>query len=93
MKMISLTLLIPLTITLLADKNWIQIESLNKTQTTAQETKRDINLSQIVPINNMMKKASIIKQLLDATHTTNTKKKIPNEHKNKNWIALNKDNQ
>lgn len=88
MKMISLALLIFLTTTLLADKNWIQLESLNKNQTTVQKTKRDINLSQIVPINNMMRKASIIKQLLDAT---NTKKKTPKI--NKNWIALNKDNQ
>ncbi|MBT5933949.1 hypothetical protein [Sulfurimonas sp.] len=88
MKMISLTLLTLLTTTLLSDKNWIQIEPLNKTQTAPQKTKHDINLSKILPINNMMQKASIIKQLIDAT---STKKKEPTN--NKNWIALNKDNQ
>ena len=76
MKIISLTLvLIFLTINLYADKNWIQIEPINKTQTAASKTKLDVNLSQNI---------SVIKQLIDAT----SKKDEPASN-DKNWFVLN----
>ena len=85
MKIISLTLvLIFLTINLYADKNWIQIEVINKTQTAKSKTKLDVNLSQIEPINKMMKNATVIKQLIDATSQQD--KPTSNE---KNWFVLN----
>ena len=84
MKIVSLTLLlIFLTINLYADKNWIQIESINKTQTAKSKTKLDVNLSQIEPINKMMKNATVIKQLIDATN----KKEEPVNNE-KNWFVL-----
>ena len=89
MKIILLTLLIFLTTNLYADKNWIQIEPINKTQTAKSNTKIDVDLSQIKPINKMMKNATAVKQLLDAT----SKKDEPTSNE-KNWFVLNpKDNQ
>jgi len=73
-----------LTINLYADKNWIQIEPINKTQTAKPKTKLDVNLSQIEPINKMMKNAIVVKQLIDATN----KKEKPATNE-KNWFALN----
>ncbi len=76
MKIVSLTLLlIFLTINLYADKNWIQIEK--------PKTKPDVNLSQIEPINKMIKNATVIKQLIDAT----SKKEEPVNNE-KNWFVL-----
>lgn len=88
MKTILLALLIFITTALPADKNWIQIEPINKTHIEKSKTRLDVKLSQIVPINNMMQKASVIKQLIDAT--TSKKKKVSANAKN--WIALNKGN-
>ena len=88
MKIILLALLIFITTILPADKNWIQIEPINKTHIEKSKTKLNVNLSQIVPINNMMRKASVIKQLIDAT--TSKKKKVSTN--TKNWIALNRGN-
>jgi hypothetical protein len=88
MKITSLILvLIFLTINLYADKNWIQIEPINKTQTAKPKTKPNVNLSQIEPINKMMKNATVIKQLIDAT----SKKDEPVSNE-KNWFALNAEN-
>ena len=84
MKTVSLTLLlIFLTINLYADKNWIQIEPINKTQTTKSKTKLDVNLSQIEPINKMMKNATVVKQLIDAT---SKKEKVATNEKK--WFVL-----
>lgn len=81
MKTVSLTLLlIFLTINLYADKNWIQIEPVNKNQTT----KPDVNLSKIKPINKMIKNVTVFKQLIDATRK---KEKVTNN--DKNWFILN----
>jgi len=88
MKIISLTLvLIFLTINLYADKNWIQIEPINKTQTAKSKTKLDVNLSQIEPINKMMKNITVFKQLVDAT---SKKEKVATN--DKNWFILNNEN-
>ena len=85
MKIISLIfILIFLTINLSADKNWIQIEPINKTQTTKSKPKLDVNLSQIEPINKMMKNVTVVKQLIDAT----SKKEEPATNE-KNWFVLN----
>lgn len=83
MKMILLTLLLIFaTINLDADKNWIKIESLNKTQPSKSNTKPYLNLSQMQPINKMIKNATIIKQLID-----NKKEKTTSN--DKNWFVLN----
>lgn len=78
-------LLIFLTINLYADKNWIEIEPINKTKTVKPKTKLDVNLSQIEPINKMMKKVTVFKQLIDAT---GKKEKVKTN--DKNWYILNK---
>jgi len=84
MKIISLTLLISfLTINLYADTKWIPIETINKTQTSKSNTKIGVDLSQIEPINKIMKNAKIIKQLIDATN----KKNEPTNNM-KNWFVL-----
>ena len=87
MKMISLVLLIFVTIKISANENWIKIEPINKTQTPQPTTKLDVNLSQIEPINKMMKNVTVVKQLIDAT----TKKEIPTTN-DKNWFVLNSEN-
>ncbi len=88
MKLISLTLLLIFsTLNLYADKNWIQLEPIDKTQTTKSKTKLDVNLTQIEPINKMMKNATLIKQLIDAT---NKKEKVATN--DKNWFILNNEN-
>lgn len=68
-------------INLCSNENWIPIESINKTQ--KQNSRLDVNLSQIEPINKMMKNAMLIKQLIDSTG----KKEKPTEN-DKNWFAL-----
>ena len=85
MKIASLiTLLISLITNLHAEKNWIPMEPLNKTQTSKPTPKKvDINLSQIAPINAMMQKATLLKQLMD---TTSKKEKAPTN--DKNWFNL-----
>ena len=84
MKMISLILLIFVTIQMSANENWIKIEAINKTQTSKSSPKIDVNLSQIEPINKMMKNATAIKELIDAT---SKKDKPPSNEKN--WFVLN----
>jgi len=85
MKMISLTLvLIFITIKISANENWIKIEPINKTQTPKSATNLDVNLSQIEPINKMMKNVTVIKQLVDATS-----KKDESTSSKKNWFVLN----
>ena len=84
----SLTLLlIFLTINLYADKNWIEIEPVNKTKIVKAKTKLDINLSQIQPLNKMMKNVTVVKQLFDATS-----KKEKTTTNDKNWFTLNNEN-
>ena len=88
MKMTLFTLLlIFITINLDADNNWIEIEPLNKTQPSKSTTKPNLNLSQMQPINNMLKNATIIKQLID----NKKRKEKPTITNNKNWFVL-KDN-
>jgi len=64
-----------------ANENWIKIEPIDKTPKS--KTKLDINLSKIEPVNRMMRNATAIKQLIDAT------KKEEKHTNNKNWFLLN----
>jgi hypothetical protein len=82
MKMTLLIIFLMLTsLNLHADKNWIEIEPRNKKKTQ----NLDINLSQVEPINKMMKNAMVIKQLIDSS-----KKEKPSSD-NKKWFVLNAD--
>ena len=65
----------------------LQIHPINKTQTAKSKTKLDIDLSQIEPINKIMKKATFLKQLVDAT-----RKKEKVDTNDKNWFILNNEN-
>ena len=68
-----------------ANENWIPITPTYNEQTpkVKPNTQLDINLSQIEPINKMMKKATVIKQIIDATN----KKEKPTTN-DKNWFVL-----
>ena len=74
-------------ISLSANENWIKIESINQTQAPKPKSKLDVNLSQIEPVNKIMKHATVVKQIIDATNTTNKKEKQPAN--DKNWFVLN----
>ena len=66
-------------IKIFANENWIPINSMNKTETRT----LDINLSQIKPINKILKNAMVVKTLIDAT--SKKEKPITND---KNWFDL-----
>lgn len=66
-----------------ANENWIPITPIDKPQTSKQSAKLDVNLSQVVPVNKIMKNATVIKQLIDTT----SKKEIVTT-KDKNWFVL-----
>lgn len=79
MKIIQFKLvLIFLTINLYADKNWIEIDP---------KAKKDVDLAQIEPINKILRKATFLKQLVEAT---GKKEKV--ETNDKNWFILNSEN-
>ena len=63
--------------TLHADKNWIKINPINETKSVKPKT---------VPVNKMIEKASIIKELLDKT------RKEQNTKNQKNWFVLSNEN-
>jgi hypothetical protein len=69
-------------LSLSANENWILITPLEKNAKTA--TQLDVNLSQIEPINNIIKNAKVVKQLLDAT----AKKDLPATNE-KDWFIIN----
>ncbi|WP_294965305.1 hypothetical protein [Sulfurimonas sp.] len=78
----SLILLLIFTALILnADKNWIEIKTTDKTQKV--QTKPKLDLSQIQPINKMMKNLKIVKELID---NTKKEKVVTND---KNWFVLN----
>ena len=66
-----------------SDKNWISIAPIDTTQTSKSTTRLDVNLSQVEPINEMIKNATVVKQLIDATR----KNEIPVTN-DKNWFIL-----
>ena len=81
----KLTLLFLLfqTTTVYAEKNWIPLTPLNETKTPKSTPSFDLNLSQIEPINKIIKNATVVKQLFDAVN----KKEVPTTN-DKNWFAL-----
>ena len=82
--LLSLLLLLFQAITIHADKNWIFITPIDETQTQKPTTNLDVNLSQIEPINKMLKNITVVKQLIDAT---NKKEKVAIN--NRKWFVLN----
>lgn len=78
MKM-ALTLITIIFINLYANENWIKITPSNQPKTS----KQDVNLSQIEPINKVIKQAAIVKQLINAT--SKKERQTSNE---KNWFSL-----
>lgn len=78
----SLSILL-ITPNLYADKNWIDIQPIN--QPKSKETKKniDINLTQIKPINTMMQRATIIKDIIKIV---DKKKELPKDEKN--WFLI-----
>jgi len=76
-----------MSVSLSANENWIKIEPINQTEAPKPKSKLDVNLSEITPINKMMKNATAIKQIIDATNTTSKKEKQPSN--DKNWFVLN----
>ncbi len=92
MKIISvlMTLII---VHLYANEKWIKIEPIADTQTPKaqkQETKSDVNLSQIEPINKMMKNISLIQQIIKVTDKKETKQPTNND---KNWFVIQEETQ
>ena len=81
--LLALVLILFQAIALDADKNWIPIESMDKAQTVKPTKKLDVDLSQIEPLNKMIKSATVIKQLIDVT----TKKETPTGD-DKSWFVL-----
>ena len=82
--MFYIPLLLCISISLSANENWIEIKPVEVTQTPKPNPKEDGNLSQVQPINKMIKKATIIKQLVDSI---NTKEKVPVD--DKKWFVIN----
>ncbi|MFT7003052.1 MAG: hypothetical protein ACJAWW_000386 [Sulfurimonas sp.] len=80
----KILLIVFLTINLYADKNWIKIESADKPKPIISSNKLNLNASQMKPINNIIKSATIIKQLIDAKQIEESK------NKSKNWFTLKK---
>ena len=84
---LALTLITFIFVSLSANENWIKIEPINQTKTPKPKSKLDVNLSKIAPINKIMKNATAIKQMIDATNSTSKKDKQPTN--DKNWFVLN----
>lgn len=76
-------LLLFLVTTIYADKNWIPITTVEQTTAPKPTTRLDVNLSQIKPINKMIKNVAVVKQLIDVT--TRKEKPLTNS---KNWFVL-----
>lgn len=66
---------------LYANQSWIKIEPLIENQ--ASKSPSDVNLSQIEPINKMMEKVIVMKQLVDVA--SKKEKQINDE---KNWFKI-----
>ena len=81
-KIFTFIFLLFITTTLTANKNWIALEHPDATPSKKPETKTDSNVSQMEPLNKMIKNAAVVKQLLDAT----SKKEKPKDEKN--WFLL-----
>ena len=75
-------LILFLTVSLYADKNWIKIEQTNKVSTSKLSNKVDLNLSKVKPLNNIIKSVVIVKQFID------NQEKVKENINNKSWFVL-----
>ncbi len=80
---LTLTLITFISISLSANENWIKIKPINN-KTPKPKSELGVNLSKVEPINKMMKNATAIKQIVDAT-----REKKKQSSNNKNWFVLN----
>ena len=69
---------------LYADENWIKIKPIIDATSQKSNTKLNANSSQRQSINKIIRKVSIVKELLDGT-------KEKEKQDNKNWFAINID--
>lgn len=81
MKIILLTVLCLFTLNLYAEKNWIEIEPLDKAQKTKETSKVSLKSE---PVNQMVQNIRVITKLLDSTS-----KKEDVKNNEKNWFVLN----
>lgn len=72
-----------LSLNLYAQKNWIPLQSEEKVPTPKTTPQIDINLSQIAPLNSMIRNATVLKQLLEIK---NKKEKVATNEKK--WFPL-----
>ena len=70
---------------IIANENWIKIESINKKQAQKSHKQLNVNLSQIEPIRKIIKRASIVKKLIDIEG-----KKERESKSRKSWFKINK---
>jgi len=68
-----------------ADKKWIPINTINETKVSSSNLQSDMHLSQMEPINKVIKNLTVAKQLLD-----NANKVKPTVHEKK-WFLLTED--
>jgi hypothetical protein len=84
----SLIIILLITLQLSANKNWIPITSTDTKKTSKKSTELQIDLTQLKPLNKMMRKVTLIKKILNMTTKT---KKIEKVVENKNrWFVLKK---
>lgn len=74
-----------LSISLYANENWIEIEPQKRTKTPQRSAVKEINISELAPLNSVLKRATIIKSLLETTAI----EKKPNINDSKKWFPLN----
>ncbi|MDD2790684.1 MAG: hypothetical protein PHU40_08495 [Sulfurimonas sp.] len=79
---LPLLVLVFLTITLYADKNWIAIEPLNMNEPSKKIPQKDLNATQKESINTMLNKVAIMRGLLEGTS------KDEDKEDEKNWYPL-----
>lgn len=87
MKIISILITLVI-VNLDANEKWIKIEPIAETQTPKaqkQESKLDVNLSQIEPLSKMMKSINLLQQVMNATSKHETKKQT---HNDKKWFII-----
>lgn len=89
MKTFSLLFLF-VTLNLYAQKNWIIIEPITQTQNQPHKPKPtpkiDVNLSQIAPLNSMMRNVTLLQEIIKRGSQISKKRVATTD--NKNWFTL-----
>jgi len=80
---LKVLLLLAFSVFLSANEKWIAITPNEQTPKVKPKTQLDLNLSQVKPINQIIKQATIIKQIMDTTS-----KKEKQTSNDKNWFVL-----